>query len=80
MNKDINISDFIVHLHPENSCDDREKVEKDLCSHNGVVSVHFSDEEHSHAMIVAYNIEAVTSKDLLDEIRKCDPKAVMAGI
>ncbi|MCK5480214.1 MAG: hypothetical protein KAJ06_03675, partial [Gammaproteobacteria bacterium] len=69
-----------VHLHPESSCDDREKIERELRAQDGVVSVHFNEEEHPHALIVAYNPDAVSSETLLAEIRKCDAQAVMAGI
>ncbi|GMR20224.1 MAG: hypothetical protein BMS9Abin36_0819 [Gammaproteobacteria bacterium] len=80
MNKDIDIADIVVHLHPESSCDDRDKVERDLRSLNGVISVHFNAEEHPHAMVVAYNPAAVNSQEILAETRKCDSEAVMAGI
>lgn len=80
MNTDISIVDFVVHLHPESSCDDCEKIERDLRARDGVVSVHFSEKAHPHAMIVAYNPDAVSSGVLLDEIRKCDSRAVMAGL
>lgn len=79
MNTDINIADFVVHLHPESSCDDCEKIERDLRNREGVVSVHFSEKEHPHAMVVAYNPAVVDSETLLAEIRKCDSKAVMAS-
>lgn len=79
MNTDINIADIVVHLHPESSCDDRDKIERELRAHNGVVSVHFNAEEHPHAMVVAYNPDAITSQEVLADIRKCDAKAVMAG-
>ncbi len=80
MNADIKIADITVHLHPESSCDDRDKVEQGLRSHDGVISVHFNDEEHPHIMLVAYNPEAVSSEVLLGEIRKCDAKAVMVSM
>jgi len=80
MSKDVNIADIIVHLHPESSCDDRDKVERDLRALNGVISVHFNAEEHPHAMVVAYNPDAVNSQEILAETRKCDSEAVMAGI
>jgi hypothetical protein len=80
MSTDISIADIVVHLHPESSCDDREKIERELRAHDGVVSVHFNEEEHPHALIVAYNPDAVSSETLLAEIRKCDAQAVMAGI
>jgi hypothetical protein len=37
MNTDINIADFVVHLHPDSSCDDCEKIERDLRNREGVV-------------------------------------------
>ena len=80
MSKDIHIADIVVHLHPETSCDDCNKIEQDLRGHNGVISVHFNEKEHPHALVVAYNSEGVTSQEVLAEIRKCDSKAVMAGI
>ena len=79
MSKDINIADITVHLHPESSCDDRDKVEEELRAQDGVISVHFNDEEHPHIMIVAYNPEAVSSDVLLESIKKCDAKAVKVG-
>jgi hypothetical protein len=69
MGTDIKIVDFVVHLHPESSCDNSERMERDLRAHEGVVSVHFNAEEHPHAMVVAYNPEATSSAELLAEIR-----------
>jgi len=80
MNREAHIADIVVHLHPDISCDDSDKIEQDLRAHEGVVSVHFSEEEHPHSMVVAYNSEAVTSAEVLAEIRKCDGEAVMAGM
>lgn len=80
MNTDISITDIVVHLHPESSCDDRDKIERELRAHDGVISVHFNTEEHPHAVVVAYNPDAVTAQEVLAEIRKCDPEAVMAGL
>ena len=80
MSKDINIADFIVHLHPDSSCDDRDSMEKELRNHDGVISVRFDTDKHPHSLVIAYNPEAVTSEVLLEGIRKCDSKAVIAGI
>jgi len=80
MSKDINIADILVHLHPESSCDDRESMEKNLRNHDGVVSVHFNSEEHPYSVIVAYNTDAITSNEVLTEIKKCDKSATMVGI
>ena len=59
-----------VHLHLDSLFDDRGKLEKDLCESSGVFSVHFDEDEHRNAMIVAYNPEAVSSDVLLEIIRK----------
>jgi hypothetical protein len=76
---DINIADIVVHLHPESEGDARESIEHDLRARDGVISVHFSEEDHPHALVIAYNPAVVTSETLLAEIRKCDKRAVMAG-
>jgi hypothetical protein len=44
------------------------------------VSVHFDRENQPHAVVVAYNPEAITSQAVLAEIRKHDTAAVMAGL
>ncbi len=79
MNTDISIADFVVHLHPETTAECRGRIDAGLRAKDGVVSVHFNEEEHPHALIVAYNPEAVSSDTLLAEVRKCDSEAVMAG-
>ena len=70
MNKDKYFADMYVHLHPDSLFDDRGKLEKDLSESSGVFSVHFDEDEHRNAMIVAYNPEAVSSDVLLEIIRK----------
>ena len=80
MSKDINIADILVHLHPDSSCDDGNKIEQDLRNHNGVVSVHFNSDEHPYAVVVAYNKDIITSDEVLTEIRKCDKSAVKVGL
>jgi hypothetical protein len=41
--------------------------------------VHFTEKEHPHALVVAYNPAVVDAQTLLAEIRKSDSKAVMAS-
>jgi len=80
MSKEAHIADIVVHLHPDTSGDDSDRIEQDLRACDGVISVHFNEKERPHVMIVAYNSGAVTSKQVLSEIRKYDHEAVMAGI
>jgi len=80
MNTDISIADIVVHLHPDTTTDCKGRIDEGLRAQDGVISVHFNEEDHPHAMVVAYNPRAVDSQALLAEIRKCDKDAVMAGI
>jgi cell division protein FtsX len=80
MSTDISIADIVVHLHPDASDECKSNIENGLRAHDGVVSVHFDSEDHPHAVVVAYNPDAVDSGALLTEIRKCDKDAMMAGI
>jgi len=80
MNTDISIADIVVHLHPDTTAECKGRIDEGLRAQEGVVSVHFSEEDHPHALIVAYNPRAIDSQTLLGEIRKCDKDAVMAGI
>ena len=80
MNTNPSIVDIIVHLHPACSCDDTNKIESYVRSLNGVFSVHFNEEAHPHALLVAYNPDAVTAQEILAEVHKCDSQAMMAGM
>jgi len=80
MSHDVNIADIVVHLHPESSPDEKEVVETELRGLNGVVSVHFDQKNQPHAVVVAYNPDAITSEAVLAQIRKHDEAAVMVGL
>ncbi len=80
MSRDVSIVDVVVHLHPDASHDDRGTIETQLRAMNGVVSVHFSEESHPHALVVAYNPDVISSETLLAAVRTVDSKAVMAGL
>ena len=79
MNRDISVADIVVHLHPDTTPDCKADIENALRALEGVVSVHFNEEDHPHAVVVAYNPKVVTSEALLAAIRECDPGAVMAS-
>lgn len=79
MTSDVSIADFVVHIHPELAEDQRSRIEDTVSSTEGVVSVHFS-REHPHALVVAYNPDAISSEAVLAEIRKWDANAVMASL
>jgi hypothetical protein len=79
VNTDLNIADVVVHLRLESSCDDCAKTKRGLRNHAGEVSVHFSEQQHPHAMAVACNPAVVDAQTLLADIRTRDGKAVMAS-
>ncbi|MFQ5642270.1 MAG: ATP-binding protein [Thiogranum sp.] len=79
MSTDISIADIVIHLHPEATADCKGRIEEELRARDGVLSVHFNEQDHPHALVVAYNPEAVDSQTILAGIRQCDREAVMAG-
>jgi len=76
MNKNKYFADMYVHLYSDSLCDDREKLEKEVCESSGVFSVHFDEDKYRNAMFVAYNPAAVSSEELLAIIRKSYEGAV----
>jgi hypothetical protein len=80
MHSAVPVADVVVHLHPQTSCDDRSKIERDLRARRGVVSVKFNEDEHPHALVVQYDANLVSSQEVLAEVRKCDNDATMAGL
>jgi len=72
-------ADIIIHIHPELSAENQQKIESTLSGHDGVVSVHFSP-GHPHALTVVYDPRTITSDLILAEVREWDSEAVMAGL
>lgn len=75
----MDITDILIHMHPELSGQQREKIEADVGACNGIVSVHFSS-EHTHELIVAYDPQAITSQQILTLVRQWDTAATMMGL
>jgi len=75
----MNITDIMIHVHPELSKDQHTKVEEIVRNQDGVISVHFSP-EHQHEITVAYNPESITSETILGLVRQYDQDAVMIGL
>ncbi|GMR16333.1 MAG: hypothetical protein BMS9Abin31_0662 [Gammaproteobacteria bacterium] len=75
----MNITDIMIHVHPELSAEQRTKVEDEVSKQDGVISVHFSP-KLQHELTVAYNPESLTSEAILSIIRQWDQDAVMVGL
>jgi len=75
----MNITDILIHIHPDLSAEQRTQVEDFVSNQDAVVSVHFSP-EHQHEMTVAYNPESISSETILGLVRQWDKDAMMAGL
>jgi hypothetical protein len=77
--KTMDITDILIHMHPELSAQQRVKIEADVGARDGILSVHFSS-EHPHELIVAYDPQAISSQQILTLVRKWDTAATMMGL
>lgn len=75
----MDITDILIHVHPELDAPQQTLIEEALGGQAGVISAHFS-KEHPHELIVAYDPEATGSARLLDIVRGWDAAATMAGL
>jgi hypothetical protein len=75
----MDIADVLIHVHPELSAPQRAKIEDELGGRNGVISLHFSP-GHPHVLKVAYDPQAITSREILDLVRRWDEAATMVGL
>lgn len=80
METTINTPDILIYVHPELPADDRIKIENDVMGHGGVISAHFDQHNHPHALTVLYNLDAISDKEILSSVRKYDPLASMVGL
>jgi len=72
----IPLVDIVLHVDEDLDEAERNRLEETLRQREGVVSVHF-DEKKQHLMVVAYNPERVTSKDLHDSPRQLTRRPCM---
>ena len=75
----MDITDIMIHVHPQLSVEQRAKVEDEVSNQDGVISVCFST-EHQHELTVAYNPKSITSEAILNLVRQWDKEAVMVGL
>jgi allophanate hydrolase subunit 1 len=75
----MDIADILIHVHPELSASQREKIETEVGALTGVVSVHFSS-GHPHELTVAYDPARITSQRILELVRQWDKAASLVGL
>lgn len=61
------LADVTVHIDETISDETRAKVDKDLCSLDGVISVH-SSEKTPHLVVVTYDLNHSKSKEILGAV------------
>lgn len=76
---DTKMVDVIIHIDPETSHDEREFMRDLLLKHNGVDAASYHDDK-AHLMVVVYDPDEVTSKQLLDVVTKHGIKAELVGL
>ncbi|TDY02832.1 hypothetical protein [Thiohalophilus thiocyanatoxydans] len=75
----MDITDIMIHVHPDLSVEQRTKLEEAVAASDGVVSVHFSP-QHQHELTVAYDPDATDSQSILRQVQQWDAQAAMAGL
>lgn len=76
----MNRPDILIHVHPELSAGDRAIVEHEVMGCPGVIAADFDHHDHPHALVVVYNPDAISGKQILASVRKFDPAASMVGL
>jgi hypothetical protein len=62
--KNISIADVTIHVDESLGKDTRAKLENDLRSHDGIISVH-SSERTPHLIVVSFDADHATCKEIL---------------
>lgn len=75
----VSLIDVTVHVDESVDKDTRAKLESDLRSQDGVVGVH-SSEQTPHLMIVTYNPDHATSKQILKTVLSEHLHAELIGL
>jgi hypothetical protein len=78
--KIMNMADMLIYVHPELDDQRRSELERTIEGRIGVDCAEFEHHDHPHALIVKYEPDAVQGMQILDMVRKTDPKATMVGL
>lgn len=74
------MTDVLIHVHPDLAAEMRAKVEQDVQALGGVISACFSKREHPHAMTVEYDLDAIDDSKILEAVKHYDPAATKVGL
>lgn len=76
----MNTADMMIYVHPELDASRRMDLERNLAGRIGVDCAEFEHRDHPHSLMVKYDPDEVRSIDILQMVRKLDPKASMVGM
>ncbi len=76
----MNTADMLIHVHPTLSAQARTDLEKNLLGHIGVDCAEFEHRPQPHSILVKYDPDTIKSMEILQSVRKFDPKASMVGM
>ncbi len=76
----MNTADMLVYIHPELDAKARESLIRAVESRIGVDCAEFAHHQHPHAVLVKYDPDAIRGIQILDTVRKADPRAAMVGL
>lgn len=73
--------DILIDVHPDLSDDERDKLENEIATLNGVMRAYFTQNNpKSHGFYVEYDMEVLHEREILDEVKRWDPDATMASL
>lgn len=75
----MDLTDFLINVHPELPMNERTQLEDEISHMEGVVSACFSP-GHPHMMTVTYNPDAVSSGAVLEQVGKHGIEACKVGL
>lgn len=76
----MNTADMLIYIHPDLDVKSRTELEREVMGHVGVDCAEFTPQEHSHALMVKYDPDAIEGSEILQVARKRDPAAAMVGM
>lgn len=76
----MNAADMLIHIHPELDAKERSHLERWVEGRIGVDCAEFDHHTHPHTLIVKYDPDKVQSMQILNMVRKMEPKATIVGL
>lgn len=76
----MNTADMMIYVHPDLDASRRMDLERNLVGRIGVDCAEFEHRDHPHSLMVKYDPDTVSGIDILQMVRKLDPKASMVGM